>query len=315
MWIEVEKCTESHSEDCSGMKLSIVVPVYNAAQYLPRFFGCLDELREAEVICVDDCSTDESGAVLQAEAGRRERIKVLRLESNQGVAAARQAGLDVATGKWVIFADPDDLVDTGMYEGLLSAAEESGADLVWEDFYENDVRRPQPYDGDAEGMICEILDGRIHGATWNKIIRRSFVEQSGARFCEERLGLCEDVDFLCQLLVKDPKIRYVDACHYHYVNVASSATHKLSEQSFKDLERVAARLTKILLAEKTKSALLKWRKGNRLACFLQKHIRDEFFYGFAGDLRNLNGLPTNLMLKVLFWLGARGGRKWLLKFL
>ena len=311
------------------MKLSIIVPVYNAAQYLRRFLKCFEGLQDAELILVDDRSTDGSASMLDEMAKERSstakamkgagdghwKVRVLHLEKNVGVSKARQAGLEMAVGEYVIFADPDDLIDAGMYEGLISVAEDSGADLVFEDFFENDVRRSQKFDGDAEELICAILGGRIHGATWNKLIRRTFIVKSGARFCDERLGLCEDVDFLCQLLVKDPQIRYVDASHYHYVNVASSATHKLNEQSFQDLERVAARLTKILVTEKTATSLLMWRKGNRLACFLQKMISDEFFYGFAGDLRDLNGLSTNLVLKVLFWLGARGGRKWLLKFL
>lgn len=298
------------------MKLSIIVPIYNAARYLPRFIECFTDVEGAELIFVDDCSTDDSVKTIEDYSDRLHSSLILhRLPANAGVSVARQVGLDLAQGEYVIFADPDDRVDPGMYDALLRAAEDSQADLVWEDFFENDVRRSQKFDGDAEELICAILGGRIHGATWNKLIRRTFIVKSGARFCDERLGLCEDVDFLCQLLVKDPQIRYVGASHYHYVNVASSATHKLNEQSFQDLERVAARLTKILVTEKTATSLLMWRKGNRLACFLQKMISDEFFYGFAGDLRDLNGLSTNLVLKVLFWLGARGGRKWLLKFL
>lgn len=288
------------------MKLSIIVPVYNAARYLPRFIECFTDVEGAELIFVDDCSTDDSVKTIEDYSDRLHSSLILhRLPANAGVSVARQAGLDLAQGEYVIFADPDDRVDPGMYDALLRAAEDSQADFVWEDFFENDVRRSQKFDGDAEELICAILGGRIHGATWNKLIRRSFIEASGARFCEDRLGLCEDVDFLCQLLVRKPKVRYVDGCHYHYIAVAGSATHGLSEKSFADLAKVGTRLARILTTPKTSATLLKWRKGNRFAVFVTKNVSRKFLRSYESDCRDLCGLKTNVVWKILFWVGVR----------
>lgn len=292
------------------MMLSIIVPVYNAASYLPRFLDCMRKATaglDAEIILVDDCSTDDSVKIIGGySATYHLSLITYHLPTNGGVSAARQAGLDLATGEYVIFADPDDWMDVGMYEELINVAEEREADMVFEDFFENDARRDQKFEGDAEGLICAILGGRIHGATWNKLIRRSFIEKTGARFCEERLGLCEDVDFLCQLLVKKPSVTYHSGCHYHYITVQGSATHGLSEKSFTDLAKVSARLSKLLTTEKTAAALLKWRKGNRFAAFLTKAVTSGFLSSYEADCRDLAGLSTNVMWKILFWLWARG---------
>ena len=101
------------------MTFSIIVPVYNAGEYLSP---CLESIREAarhardvalEVICVDDGSTDGSGAILDAYVGKKDvancAIKVVH-RSNAGVSAARNAALEMATGDWVWFVDSDDLV-------------------------------------------------------------------------------------------------------------------------------------------------------------------------------------------------------------
>lgn len=292
------------------MKLSVIVPVYNVAMWLAQSLESVSRAAtrvvDSEFIFVDDCSTDSSFEILKDLAAHTSSLILHRLPENSGVSVARQAGLDLAKGEYVIFADPDDLIDAGMYEGLINVAEEREADMVFEDFFENDARRDQKFKGDAEELICAILGGRIHGATWNKLIRRSFIEKTGARFCEERLGLCEDVDFLCQLLVKNPKVAYHSGCHYHYITVQGSATHGLNEKSFADLARVGARLSKLLTTEKTAAALLKWRKGNRFAAFLTKSVSGDFLRSYESDCRNLAGLSTNVIWKILFGLWAHG---------
>lgn len=92
------------------IKVSVLVAVYNAAEYLPR---CLDSLisqtmPDIEVICVDDASTDTSAQVLEHYASADSRIKVVRLEKNGGQAHARNVGLESATGEYVCFLDSDD---------------------------------------------------------------------------------------------------------------------------------------------------------------------------------------------------------------
>ena len=110
--------------------LSVVVPVYNAAKFLPH---CLDSLcgqtyRNLEIVCVNDGSTDDSLAVLKKYASRDTRIKVIRQE-NAGVSAARNRGLDAATGELVTFVDADDWLEPNTYETAVQAFC-AGVDMV-----------------------------------------------------------------------------------------------------------------------------------------------------------------------------------------
>lgn len=99
------------------MRFAVVIPVYNVAPYLR---ACLDSLlaqafADWEAICVDDGSTDGSGAILDEYAAKDGRFRVLH-QANAGVAAARNAGLDAACGDWVVFADSDDVMRSRFFE-------------------------------------------------------------------------------------------------------------------------------------------------------------------------------------------------------
>jgi glycosyltransferase involved in cell wall biosynthesis len=93
-------------------KVSVIIPVYNVEAYLRQ---CLDSvvnqtLKDIEMICVDDGSTDSSAEILKEYAKKDERIRVLT-QSNSGAGAARNAGLVSAKGKWLYFLDGDDFID------------------------------------------------------------------------------------------------------------------------------------------------------------------------------------------------------------
>ena len=295
-------------------EISILVPVYNAVRWLPSFISSMahQRLDHAKLLFLDDCSSDNSVQVLKQEIvnnGLSSKALLLSHKENRGVSETRQTLLEAATGEYIIYADPDDEIDSGMYEGLLATARLNDADFVWEDFYEGNVgRRSQRFDGNAHGFISEMLRGKLHGATWNKLIRRSFIIDANARFLVGRICLCEDMDFLCQLLLANPRLAYCDGCHYHYRTVSESATHGLSEDSFRSLLAVEAHIGKILPHEEFAADFECWRKGNRLAAFLSDKVSNRFFYEYIGGVHDLSSLPTNVLLKVLYWLAAKGGR-------
>ena len=297
-----------------SLGISILVPVYNVARWLPAFSRCMarQRLENAELLFLDDCSKDDSVQVLEQEIwknGLSSVARILHHNENRGVSEARQSLLEAAKGEYVIFADPDDEIEPGMYEGLLATARSTNADFIWEDFYEGSAeRRSQRFSGNSECLLHDILGDTMHVATWNKLIRRQFITECGARFLPGRICLCEDFDFICQVLAANPKVAYSDGCHYHYRTVSDSATHGLSEASFKSLKAVERHLTSILPVDVYGDDLEYWRKGNCLAAFLSDNVSNSFFYEYIGNVRNLSGLPTNTILKGLYWLGARGMR-------
>lgn len=112
--------------------ISVIIPVYNVEKYLSK---CLDSIinqtfNDIEIICVDDCSTDNSLQILNDYANKDSRIKVIRLDKNRRQGGARNAGLDVATGKYITFIDSDDYVDSNYCEILYNNMIENDVDLV-----------------------------------------------------------------------------------------------------------------------------------------------------------------------------------------
>ena len=93
----------------NSTKVSVIIPVYNVAEYLPfAMQSCMDQtLRDVEFICVNDGSTDNSLEILNCYAKLDDRITVIS-KANGGVSSARNVGLSVATGDWIMFLDPDD---------------------------------------------------------------------------------------------------------------------------------------------------------------------------------------------------------------
>ena len=140
-------------------KISIIVPVYKVEPYLRK---CLDSIvgqtyQKLEIILVDDGSPDSCGAICDAYAARDERIRVIHKE-NGGVASARNAGLDAATGDYIGWVDSDDWIEADMFECLLKGAEDYDADIVVcgrEDSYpDHNLSIPNPWTGLQRSQNC-----------------------------------------------------------------------------------------------------------------------------------------------------------------
>lgn len=115
-----------------GIKVSIITPVFNVERYLPK---CLDSLvgqtlEEIEIILVNDCSTDRSGAICEEYAAKDARITVLHNEANIRQGLSRNRGIDMARGEYLGFVDADDFIDTDFFEKLYFAVEKNNADIA-----------------------------------------------------------------------------------------------------------------------------------------------------------------------------------------
>ena len=177
------------------MKLSVIVPVYNVEKYLPR---CLDsllrqglEVGEYEVICVNDGSPDNSGAILaEYEAKHPEVFKVITQE-NQGLGGARNTGMEVAQGEWMVFIDSDDYVVDGAFRYLLDHfCTEQKPDVIHfqhRKVHTDGTTLPDP-DAKPDGKILfdgdgvEVYNKKIFVAVWNKFYRRQFLLEHNLKF-------------------------------------------------------------------------------------------------------------------------------------
>lgn len=213
----------------SNSVVSVIVPIYNTAEYLQP---CLDSLlgqsyRELEIICVNDGSSDNSSEILEEYAARDSRIKVIHQE-NAGVAAARNQGLDEATGEYVTFVDSDDWLESEAYEkvieqftagvdivamGAVLDGEVAGKDGLEEYFN----RLPQ---GKIEVTPAAFAELNISLPT--KVYRRSVIEEKVIRF-PVGIAYGEDTAFVCCVLPWSGCMYNLGSRYYHYVQHESSA--------------------------------------------------------------------------------------------
>ena len=207
------------------MKLSVIVPCYNVAQYLEGFFACLDkqwgEHDHYEVVFVNDGSTDSTPSLLAEYVAADTRHRVLINQANQGVSGARNAGIQVARGEWIAFADPDDLLADGGYALLMSKWLDDSIDML--SFKTLRVEENESLDLSQSLSGNVIWEGCTHKkfdillpSVWNCVYRKDMVEQYKIRFRVET-SFAEDALFNADIFSKGIKIRMVDALIYFYV--------------------------------------------------------------------------------------------------
>lgn len=209
--------------------VSVIVPVYNTEKYLPK---CLDSLTgqtlsDIEIICINDCSPDNSLAVLQEYAKKDNRIKIIDFKENKGAAVARNTGIDAATGEYIGFVDSDDFVDIDFYEKLYTKAIETDADVVKGKLWLYDLKDEKKY---LEDWIDINDDVKKHKAYFyftftTAIYKRDFINEHNIRFLEGLVHF-EDPYFTIKAAVFYNKLCVDDTACYYYINNPESSSRK-----------------------------------------------------------------------------------------
>ena len=207
--------------------VSIIVPIYNAEQYLRR---CVDsilnqEYTDYELLLVNDGSTDASGDICEEYGDRDPRVIVIQKE-NTGVSDSRNRALDRARGKYLQFLDSDDWITPDATRLFVRAAEEYGCDMVISDFYRVVGERLSPKgDIEEEGVLtreefaAHMMENPAdfyYGVLWNKLYRRDIVEEHNLRM-DTDISWCEDFMFNLEY-IRYAKVFYaLHAPIYYYV--------------------------------------------------------------------------------------------------
>ena len=230
----------------SNPKVSVTVPVYNTSRYLRK---CLDTLaaqtlKDIEVIMVDDGSTDDSGLICDQYAQQHTNFKVIH-KPNGGLSTARQAGLEAATGEYIIVCDSDDWVEPDMYERLYKAAKESDADIAMCGFiaeYPDGKSVPTQIlfkSLEWEAYMKELF-GINYKVSWIRLVRRSLFTTNNISY-EPGINMGEDWLILYKLMLTKPKITQIDAKLYHYRKElgGNSYTNNLNQHHIDQMKFVA----------------------------------------------------------------------------
>ncbi|MCQ2057502.1 MAG: glycosyltransferase [Bacteroidaceae bacterium] len=172
-----------------------------------------------ECILVDDGSPDTSGIICDRYAQSDDRFLVIHKE-NGGVSSARQHGLNIVKGTYVIHVDPDDWIEAGMIEALYSLAVNTQADVVMCDYYLDTPRgslytSQKPVSCKSADIMHQIFSWELIGVSWNKLIKRECIERYEAYF-PNGIIIWEDVFFLSCILPHNVKVEYLPSAYYHY---------------------------------------------------------------------------------------------------
>ena len=314
-------------------KFSIIVPVYNVEKYLTK---CLDSItnqnfRDIEIICVNDGSTDNSLQILKEYAQKDRRIIVIDQE-NQGVSAARNRGLAVATGDYILFVDSDDWIELNACEIILQNLEEKNVDILFFEYRkisknnkEYPLKKTVTGDSDVFNFNTKLdycffnLDLR---SVWGKVYKKSYINSLG-KF-SHNISFGEDTLFIIDKLLNNPRVKIIRDILYNYRDSEKSLTKISQEEQFQQLNLLISEYDKIFNNNDNLLKLYSYDDTYYIYSFLWNVYIDknnnfleealEFYKNFdttiVKSLKGYNALKLNLFLKnkkllFLYWVIIR----------
>lgn len=220
------------------IKVSIIIPVYNAEKYLRE---CLDSLirqtlQEIEVICIDDGSTDASIKILREYQNKDSRVIVLSNTKNMGQPTSRNRGINEAKGKYIQFVDADDFIEKESTKELFKLAEEKEIDMCYMGMYVHvekgtDIKAvptgiqgqyPDIYEGKQLLRILTEKDEFFY-YTWSVFYRSSFLKENGLLYRELVCG--QGGNFIPRCLCEARRVIVCSKKYYHYRVHNEAITH------------------------------------------------------------------------------------------
>lgn len=289
----------------SDLKISIIIPVYNVEKYLRKCLdSCINQtLKDIEIICVDDCSTDDSYKILEEYQQKDRRIKVLRQEKNNRQGVARNKGLEIATGEYIWFVDSDDYIDTKACQILYGAIKEFDVEMLcfsalrfsetdgfchfsYDRYYHQGVQINKIYHPQTNWM--EINFSNLNVAPWAYLTKRIFIQKF--RFREG--VFFEDTDFTTILLSSVNSFCFIPYTAYFYrTNPESTMQTPITPQRLKYVIMCMESLENFIIESKI-------NKKHFLYKFLASQIDWNLkFYGANTNIPAENLEPLSLLQK------------------
>ncbi len=245
----------------SEIKVSVVMPVYNAGEYLSRAIGDVlgQTLTDIELICVDDGSTDNSPEIIESFKAKDSRVTSIR-QSNAGPSVARNKGLELVRGKYVIFLDADDMYEPTLLESLYAVAERDDLDVAvarFDIYNDSEDRYTLPADEPHSSIFSpdvvtsknehpdHILSSTT-GYVWNKLIRASFLHDKKITF-DIDLYVFEDVHFVCSVMSLAERVERIEGILIHHRVYSEQSRATLFRKYYGQLPVVYKKIREFLM--------------------------------------------------------------------
>lgn len=302
------------------IKLSVLVPIYNVEQYLPDCLDslCAQTLKNIEIICINDGSTDASGAILDEYAKNNANIKVIN-KKNSGYGDSMNRGLEVATGEYIGIVESDDYIDANGFEKLYELAKKTDADIVKANYY---------YHSDDKDEIHEVVKNqKLNKAItisddysilieepgiWSAIYRRDFLNDNKIRFRTTPGASYQDTGFFFKTACAAKKIVYTKNAYLHYrTDNANSSVKSLEKvnyvvEEYADIEKY---LEKCDITDEVKYTI----QAAKFGAFhwnlqrLPKDLAQEFIVTIKNDFTKADkaGLLQKKYFPTKYWLALQ----------
>lgn len=262
-------------KDKKNYQFSIIVPVYNVEVYLDKCMESLANQKDAEIIYVDDGSLDNSGRICDEYSEKYEQVRVFHKE-NGGLSSARNYGMKNAQGKYVLFVDSDDYVETDMCSSLISVLAKYGdLDVVAFGSVEETETRKTPMNRkkrysqsiiSGKEYMIECCQSNSFGVeAWRHLYRREFLEKNDLIFKEGILH--EDIEFTPRVLLVAERVLEISDIFYHYiVRENSICTRKDKTKNIHDIFETLR--TQVEIAKQQEPELSQWMLNHVLNIYL-----------------------------------------------
>lgn len=228
--------------------VSVIMPIWGVEKYIRHSLDSIlnQTYSNIEYILVNDCTKDSSMEIVQElldiEKYKEKVVCIYTHDKNRGLAASRNTGLNHSKGKYVICVDSDDYFEPLFIEKMVICAEYNSSDIVLCDYfvtylnYERYVK--QRFVGTGVELCKLLLDGKLQGFTWNKLIRRELFEKHGISFTEG-VDMWEDMSVIPCVSYYARNVSCVPQAfiHYNQTNVNSYSTSRLSERSVENIKK------------------------------------------------------------------------------
>lgn len=233
-------------------KISVLIPVYNTSKYLERCLNSVinQSLREIEIICINDGSTDNSLEIIEEYQRSDTRIKIIN-QKNIGLSGARNSGIKLAQGEYILHIDSDDWIEQDYLKDMYELAKKEQADIVISDFY-------MDYNGEKIEYIIDQGKSRIinkeqclkyifylrgYPAVWNKLFKRKLYTNNQIEH-PININLGEDLGTTPKLIYFSNKIVKLNKAYIHYMQNPTSITKTKKLESILQLYTCGKELEK-----------------------------------------------------------------------
>lgn len=262
-------------------KVTVIVPVYNVEAYLAR---CLDSIvnqtsADYEIICINDCSPDNSQQILEEYASRYpEKLTVLVNEQNMGLGRTRERGIRHAKGEYILFIDSDDYIRNDYVETYLKEMEAYPCDVVI-----------GGYTRDVDG---ELTEHKVPDSAWSvvtypiacaKMFRKSFLTDNGLEFSDIRCG--EDIYFSLCVFYYGARYRVIDYAGYYYYFNRKSITGSMNYD--KNHEEFVSNIFANFLKKCDLSRLPKEKQQMIEYTYIANMVNALITYGHGGKVKRM----------------------------